>query len=587
LLILASDDYTQPWIQLLADGFREVTSKARVQPVVYFESLDNVRFADPAYVGKFRQWLQSKYEHTPVDVVVPIGDHSLGFLANARGEPWPDANVIYMESGWSDIDTRTLLPRSTGVILEDQFPVALRVIKQVLPETKHVALFYGASNVEQDRFRGFADKVREINLGLEPINLSTVAMEELVEHTSQLPAHTVLFLLGPMVDAGGRILSQTRACELAAPALGIPIFSMGLQDVGCGTVGGALRDWRIVGRVLGEQALARLNGPLPEIIDLPIGQFSTLLFDGRALERWGIPESRLPPGSAVQFRRPTLWRDYRPQVLGAIGVGTLEALLIGVLLVERRRRRRAEGEARHHLAAVAHLDRLAAAGQMTASLAHELNQPLGAILRNAEAARMVLSSAAPALDEVRDIVDDIRKDDRRASELIRRLRSLLQKHELEMLPLDINDLVMETVAIMTADARSRDVNVEIDLSNTGATVVGDKVHLQQTLLNLLINGIEAAASMPPDRRRLTVRTVRDRSWVQVAVCDTGPGIPAEVAPRMFEAFYSTKGEGRGMGMGLSIANSIVETHGGRIAAANNPEGGATVHFSLPAHGELS
>jgi C4-dicarboxylate-specific signal transduction histidine kinase len=331
-----------------------------------------------------------------------------------------------------------------------------------------------------------------------------------------------------------------------------------------------------------------LNKPLPDIIDLPINQFSTLLFDGRALERWGIPESRLPHGSTVQFRRPTLWRDYRPQVLGAIGIGTLEALLIGVLLLERRRRRRAEGEARHHLAAVAHLDRLAAAGQMTASLAHELNQPLGAILRNAEAAKMVLASPAPPLDEVRDIVDDIRKDDRRASELIRRLRSLLQKHELEMLPLDINDLVMETVAIVTPDARSRDVDLGIDLSRTAGHVVGDKVHLQQTLLNLLINGIEAVATMPKDRRQLTVRTVCNRNWVEVAVCDSGPGIPADVAPRMFEAFFSTKGEGRGMGMGLSIASSIVETHGGRIAAANNPDGGATVHFSLPAaHREVS
>ena len=438
--------------------------------------------------------------------------------------------------------------------------------------------------MEQDRFRHFADKVRDANL--EPVNLSNVAMEGLVGRLSQLPAHAVLFLLGPMVDADGRMLTQGRLCELIAPSAGIPMFSMGLQDVGCGTVGGALRDWRIVGRVLAEKAIARLDGPLAPVVDLPISQYTTLMFDARALERFGIPENRLPLGSTVQFRRPTLWRDYRPQVLGAIGIGTLEALLIGVLLVERRRRRRAEGEARHHLAAVAHLDRLAAAGQMTASLAHELNQPLGAILRNAEAAKMVLSSETPALDEVRDIVDDIRKDDRRASELIRRLRSLLQKHELEMLPLDINELVTETVAIVMPDARSRDVNIGVDLAKPAGTVVGDKVHLQQTLLNLLINGIEAVSTTPPDRRRLMVRTVHDRNWVEVTVRDSGPGIPADVAPRMFEAFFSTKGEGRGMGMGLSIASSIVETHGGRMAAANNPDGGATVQFSLPvAHRE--
>jgi C4-dicarboxylate-specific signal transduction histidine kinase len=417
---------------------------------------------------------------------------------------------------------------------------------------------------------------------MEPLNLSSLTVDALIEQVPRLPKGTVVFLLAPTVDPQGRVLSQNRLCELLA-STGVPLFSLGLQDLGCGIVGGALRDWRLVGRILGEQALARLDAPLRELVNVPISQHTSMVFDARALERVGIAESRLPPGSTVEFREPTLWRDYRPQVLAAIGIGTLEALLIGVLLVERRRRRRAEGEARHHLAAVAHLDRLAAAGQLTASLAHELNQPLGAILRNAEAAKMVLASPAPPLDEVRDIVDDIRKDDRRASELIRRLRSLLQKHELEMLPLDINDLVMETVAIVTPDARSRDVDLGIDLSQTAGNVVGDKVHLQQTLLNLLINGIEAVAAMPKDRRRLTVRTVCNRHWVEVAVCDSGPGIPAEVAPRMFEAFFSTKGEGRGMGMGLSIASSIVETHGGRIAAANNPDGGgATVHFSLPA-----
>jgi signal transduction histidine kinase len=194
----------------------------------------------------------------------------------------------------------------------------------------------------------------------------------------------------------------------------------------------------------------------------------------------------------------------------------------------------------------------------------------------------MLTSAAvpPALAEIPDIISDIRKDDVRASEMIRRMRGLLQKHELDARPVDLNEVAEETLAIVRPDARAREVELEMNLADPLAPVLGDRVHLQQVLLNLLMNALAAVSTTPRERRRVRVSTSQFNGDVRLAVSDTGTGIPLDRLRQIFEPFYTTKSEG-GMGMGLAIARGIVEAHGGRIEAENNAGGGATVWFSVP------
>jgi signal transduction histidine kinase len=182
---------------------------------------------------------------------------------------------------------------------------------------------------------------------------------------------------------------------------------------------------------------------------------------------------------------------------------------------------------------------------------------------------------------MQDIISDIRKDDIRASEVIRRMRGLLQKHELESQPVDVNEVAQETAAIVRPDAKGRDITLEVDLGDQVPLILGDRVHIQQVLLNLLMNAVDAVASSPADRRLVRVQTRREKGEVRVAVSDTGAGIATDRILEIFEPFYTTKSGGTGMGMGLAIARSIVEAHGGRMAADNNPSGGATVSFSVP------
>ena len=253
-------------------------------------------------------------------------------------------------------------------------------------------------------------------------------------------------------------------------------------------------------------------------------------------------------------------------------------LMRGVLL-DITSRRLSEHELQQVRSQLAHAGRVSMMGQLASALAHELNQPLGAILRNAEAAELFLKDDAPDLEELRAIISDIRKDDQRAGEVIDRLRALLKRRDIETQPLDVADVISEVIALVRADAAARSVKLEVQASSGLPRVSGDRVHLQQVLLNLIINAMDAMNEISQDIRRVIVRARHDDAFVAISVEDTGHGIPPAKLADVFEAFYTTKPNG--MGMGLPISRTIVEAHGGRITAENCDAGGAIFRFTLP------
>jgi two-component system, LuxR family, sensor kinase FixL len=228
---------------------------------------------------------------------------------------------------------------------------------------------------------------------------------------------------------------------------------------------------------------------------------------------------------------------------------------------------------------LAHVGRVSTMGQLASALAHELSQPLGAILRNAEAAELFIQSDPPDLEEVRAILADIRQDDQRAGEIIDHMRALLKRRGLERVPLNLAEVVEEVVPLVQPDAVSRRVRLEIEVPKKLPPVHGDRVHLQQVLLNLILNGMDAMSELPTEARRLQVRARRaDAGTIEVAVADTGRGVPADKLARLFEPFFTTKPQG--MGLGLPISSTIIQAHGGRIWAENSPAG-ATFFFTVP------
>src|SRR5262249_21471161 len=263
-----------------------------------------------------------------------------------------------------------------------------------------------------------------------------------------------------------------------------------------------------------------------------------------------IKERLLPPGSEVDFREPTAWEQYRWQIALVCAVVFVQAALISLLLHERRRRHFAEVQSRQRMSELAHTNRYSMAGELTASIAHEINQPLGSILTNAETAQLILKSPTPDLHELGEILSDIQRDDQRASEVIQRLRSLLKKAPFEFRNFDLNDVVAETVELLSGTAIAREVMLNCFPASVPLPVTGDRVQLQQVLINLVVNAMDAMSAMPAAQRKMSVSTVRDDMMVQVSVSDSGPGIPPDDLKQIFEPFVTTKSQG--MGLGLSI-----------------------------------
>jgi two-component system sensor kinase FixL len=255
------------------------------------------------------------------------------------------------------------------------------------------------------------------------------------------------------------------------------------------------------------------------------------------------------------------------------------ARLLGVSL-DITQRKLAQLEAQAHRNEAAHLLRAASLGELSSALAHELKQPLSAILSNAQAGQLFLARGNIDLDEIRDILRDIVEDDQRASDVIDRLRALMKKGQFQPQPLAANELIRDVLRLMNHDLTGRAVRVVTDLTPDLPCIRGDRVQLQQVLINLILNAEDAMSQPAQTRRTLTVRSgrVEDRV-IRISVADTGSGIPSGDEEAIFESYHTTKPEG--LGLGLSLSRSIVHAHGGHLWAENQASGGAAFHCTIP------
>jgi C4-dicarboxylate-specific signal transduction histidine kinase len=253
---------------------------------------------------------------------------------------------------------------------------------------------------------------------------------------------------------------------------------------------------------------------------------------------------------------------------------------LGGIFVDVTDQKLAETEAALQRQEIAHLMRVSVLGELSGSIAHEINQPLTAILSNAQAALRLLSQKSPDLEEIRDALQDIVQEDNRAGEVIRRLRQLLKKGERKFESVNINDLVRSTAVLLHNELIGREISLRFDLENRLFPTSGDSVQLQQVLLNLVMNGMDAMASTPANQRDILISTRgMDSGSVEVRVKDRGHGIRPLENNRLFEPFYTTKEHG--LGLGLAICSTIIQAHGGQLTLLNDARGGAIAMFSLP------
>jgi signal transduction histidine kinase len=571
-----------PW-NTITPPFREALRKLAPNPIDLYEaSLQAERFGQsPAREeGPFIDYLNALLPDRKPRLIVAMGAPVTRFALRNRARLFPSSPLLIAISDVRTYEDLALTANDTACPTIYDPTVHIDHILRLLPDTDHIVVaMTGASATEQfwnDLFQ------RELQRSSRRVTLewfTHMAADDMVKRVAALPAHSAIFYPTIRVDGRGvpqegdalllRFIEEDRA----------PIFTHTDSLFGRGIVGGPMFSSQEMADACAKVAMRLLNGETPgDIKIVPVG-LAAPRYDWRQLQKWGIEDSLLPPGSEIFFREPSAFEKYRWQTAVVFALILIQGAMISGLMHERRRRQLAEVQSRQRMAELAHVNRFSMAGELTASIAHEMNQPLGAILTNAETADEILNSPSPEIAELKDIVRDILRDERRAAEVIRRMRSLLKKAPFEVKNIDLNDLVRETVEFLSALAIARKVELVSVITSDALPIRGDRIQLQQVILNLVVNAIDAMRDTPSENRIISIRTSRVENCAELSVSDRGSGIPEDKLREVFEPFFTSKAEG--MGMGLSIARTIIEAHHGLISAQNRDRGGTSFQIRLP------
>ena len=550
------------------------------------QSLATGQDRNDAADAEFVEYLAALYARRPPDLIVAIGAPAARFVQQHRTNLFPSTPMLLAAVELRRVEPSVLSEQDAVVGVRFDQVAVVENIMRLLPETKAIAIIIG--NSPNERF--WAAEMKRVfgpllENKVELIFYNERPFEEILKGVASLPPHSAIFYLQLWVDRAGAVYGDKDPLKRISEVANAPIFTFDQSHFNGEVVGGPMFSPAEGARPTAAAAVRLLGGEKGSDIKVaPIG-FSAPTYDWRQLQRWDISESRLPPGSEILFREPTVWQRYSWQIALIFAVIIAQAGLLSAMLRERRGRQLAEVQSAQRTKELAHVNRFSMAGELTASIAHEINQPLGAILTNAETAQAILKSQSPdiaelpAIVELKDIINDILQDDRRAGEVIRRIRSLLKKLPFDPKKFDFNEVVRETVDLLSAVAVGRKVELDSFLAPFALPIICDHIQLQQVIINLVVNAIDAMKDTPAEKRIISLRTSQVDKFAELSVSDHGPGIPEEKLKQVFEPFYTSKAEG--MGMGLSIARTIIEAHDGRIWAENRDHGGATFWIKLP------
>ena len=709
ILVLFSNEAELPANQLFLKGLHEVLAQdASARNITHTEFLDLVQFPGREHQDQLAALIKKKYAATHLDVVVVAASQALDFISNYRDEIAPGIPIVFAAVSRDDLQHRKLPSSTSGIISRWDIVRTLELARALEPNARNIVFATGASSFDRLWEAEGREKLRSYESTFSVTYLTGLTLAETIDRLQKLPRDTII--LTPVFFEGGdgtKYIPRDALQKMAASA-GAPTFVTYDPMVGLGPVGGYMDTFDEIGKEAGRLALRLFKGEKADAIPPFEGDTHRFIVDWRALQRWGLSEAALPPGTDIRFRQPSAWEQYKFEIILILVALLLQSLAILKLAIEARRRRAAERDARasrdrmdlasgavnlglwdwdlktgtiwatsvcrrmfgltddeeltrqafsrtildedrsrvgseidaailerrpfeteyrvslptnelrwiatkgsprndggaepSHMVGVvldvtqrkkaeleaeqqrqdlAHLTRVSVLGALSGAVAHELNQPLTAILTNAQAATRMLAQGGADTDEIRQILEDIIQDDKRAGDVIKHLRALLKKGKSLTQKMSVNELVSESLSIAHSDLILRAVATSTEFAQDLPAVDGDPIQLQQVLLNLIVNACEAMSSRPNGDRLLFVKTAwNGDGHIRISVSDTGDGVPADGVEKLFEPFYTTKT--LGLGLGLPICRSIVMAHGGRLWAEPASKHGAVFHIELPA-----
>lgn len=711
ILILSAYNYTMPAATQVIDGIQDrLREQSKEKLEIDAEFLDLVRVTDPRHELRTATFVREKYAARPPDLVVVVGGTALQYIMKYRDIVAPNIPVVF--AGVSQATYSALQPPAnvTGVLIGLDFEKTLHLAEQLQPSARR--LFVIASNItlEDRRWQDIVRRaIEQRDRKFETTYLFGLPFDTVADEVSRIPRDAIVILLTFFGDGTGKAFVGRDVARQLARISPAPVYGPYSTYLDTGVVGGFFETFESHGAAAADLILAIEAGADPVSLPPKVNPTQAFQVDARAMARWGLKQSDLPPGTTVLFKQPSLWEEHHYLISAVALVIALQTIIVAALLIQRRRRRQAEsslkesedrmtftaasaniglwqfdrttdelwatdhcrtmfglapdtpltreafvaavhpedrriavgtlrGVLRGHAAVtdiriirldgqirwfriraraplngnippdqlsgilvditdqkaaeseadlqrqeITHLMRVSTLGELSGAIAHEVNQPLTAILSNAQAALYLLEQDEPNLAEVRDALQDIVKEDSRAGNVVRRLRGLLKKDQTRSEFIDLNEMVDSAKSLLRSELISRRVTIETDLAKSRPTVYGDSVQLQQVLLNLIINSMDAMVSTPVNQRRVRIHTrdaPKGNGAVELLVSDNGCGVRHVDGKKLFSPFYTTKDHG--LGLGLTICSGIIRRHGGTIDLQDNEAGGATAKITLPA-----
>jgi signal transduction histidine kinase len=584
VVIIRNWDSQFPINLIREKALREAMVHNAPRPVdIYVENVDPLRFFPEDTEREYVAYLQKKYRRRKIDVVVASGTEPLDFASRYRDTIWPGAAIVFNAVLDGTLDRSKLPARTTGVTMVFDIQGTLALGRAVAPSVRTLYVVAGTGPFDRMYVEYALAEIRRFDPSLRVNRIVGLSWAETLARVSAIEPGALVLYLTVLTDGMGQITvpGQDTVGQVAKHSP-VPVLSAVWTQLRRGPLGGSSSSPEAHGRAAGLMARRILEGANPELMPVRADPAPQCEVDWNTMQRWNVREAAIPGNCRIAGRVEPLWRAYFWPIVLVAAIILLQSALIWSLVLQRRRRRIAEARARARGAEMAQVARLSTVGALTASIAHEINQPMGAILTNTDAAEMMLDQGTLDTGKLREILADIRSEDLRASEVIRGLRKMLAKREPEAVALDVNAEVADALRHLAFDAARRGVRLLPVFDGDTPTILGDSVQLQQALINLVMNAMEAVAGDAESAREVRIETHARHGGAEIVVSDRGPGIPREIAPQVFETMFTTRKEG--MGFGLSIVRTIVEMHGGRVSYEPNVPRGAVFRIWLPAIG---
>ncbi len=525
----------KPWSEYAKSIRMELNQQSPWPLDITEHSLVTARSPDEDSDIAFVEYLRALSAKRSPDIIVSIGAPAAAFVQRHRPQLFAATPMVFTAVEQRRVQYSSLTANDAVVAVRINYLAAVENILQVLPNTENVMVVVGTSPIEKFWKEAIGKELEPLADRIKISWTDDLSFEALLKRASSLPPHSAIFWELMIVDAAGVVHEGDVPLTRLHAVANAPIFSYDESFFGNEIVGGPLLLVADSSRETAAVAIRMLGGEKSSEIRTPVVQFASPIFDWRQMQRWGISEKNLPPGSKILFRVPAAWEQYHWQILTACAVFLIQIALIGWLIYEHRRRHLAEVQARNSMAELTQLNRLATAGELSAAIAHEVRQPITAMVAMANAAARWLSRESPDIGRAQDAVNKVVAAGHRASDVITNVRGLFGKDTQQKTPTDVKNLVMNAIESMVSVAESRVLSIKSEST--------------------------------------------EHNSVLISIADTGRGIDVRNLNRIFKPMFTTKA--RGMGMGLAICKSIIESHDGQIWVSAGVPRGSIFHFELP------